>query len=152
MTQEPLPNYGLRPAEPSDVDWLIELRRQTMTSYLEQSGFRLSEDAMKQRVLHHFDDIRIIAFEDREVGMIKVARNAKSWMLIQIQILPESQGRGIGTALLGNLLTDARRHRVPLQLSVLKVNPAKSLYERLGFRVTGETADSYEMLVDSERC
>jgi ribosomal protein S18 acetylase RimI-like enzyme len=59
--------------------------------------------------------------------------------------VPEWQGRSIGRRLVGALLDQARRAGVPVVLSVLKVNPARRLYERLGFRVVGERDRSFEM-------
>ena len=77
--------------------------------------------------------------------MIKVVRNSDCWKLVQFQLLPQYQGRGIGTKLLEELIADAQANRVAITLSVLKVNPARSLYQRLGFRVTADNERSYEM-------
>ena len=60
-------------------------------------------------------------------------------------MLPAYQGRGIGTALIMALVTEANQQRVPLTLQVLKVNPARRLYERLGFVVRDETAMHWPM-------
>jgi ribosomal protein S18 acetylase RimI-like enzyme len=43
------------------------------------------------------------------------------------------------------VLDEARRSGKPVALQVLKVNPARRLYERLGFSVTGENETLYFM-------
>lgn len=53
---------------------------------------------------------------------------------ISIAVVPDSRGRGIGTALLAVLVERARREGFPaLSLSVSPQNPAVRLYERSGF-------------------
>jgi ribosomal protein S18 acetylase RimI-like enzyme len=47
--------------------------------------------------------------------------------------------------LLQELLADAARAQVAVELSVLKANPARLLYERLGFKLIGEDEYEYRM-------
>ncbi|MCW2495938.1 GNAT family N-acetyltransferase [Jatrophihabitans sp.] len=54
--------------------------------------------------------------------------------ILDIAVLPTAQGRGIGTALLTAVLDEAG---TAVQLSVAPDNPARRLYERLGFVVVG---------------
>jgi ribosomal protein S18 acetylase RimI-like enzyme len=55
---------------------------------------------------------------------------------ITIAVREDMRGRGIGSALLDELITQARERRVPaLSLSVEPDNPALRLYERVSFRV-----------------
>ena len=134
-----------RPATPDDVPWLIDLRMVTMAEYIAASGQELSEDDHRARVLTDFEHIRVIELDGAAVGMIKVVRKPDAWQLVQVQVQPDQQGRGIGAKVVGELVTDARGAGVPVTLSVLKVNPAKRLYERLGFSVVCEKPRSFEM-------
>ena len=71
---------------------------------------------------------------ENEVGLQLVLR------LLQLFVLPEHQGRGIGSEVLATVLDEARRAGLPVALQVLKSNPrAKAFYERHGFAVAGET-------------
>lgn len=60
---------------------------------------------------------------------------------LTIAVLPDHRGRGIGTALLTALLDMARTRFAALSLSVSLTNPAKRLYERLGFVEVAAPAD-----------
>lgn len=54
---------------------------------------------------------------------------------LAIATLPEVRGRGVGEALLGALIAEARPHHRAIALSVREGNPAVRLYERFGFVV-----------------
>jgi ribosomal protein S18 acetylase RimI-like enzyme len=65
--------------------------------------------------------------------------------LATVALLPEHQGRGIGTDLVNMVLAEGRRHNLPVRLQVLKVNRARKLYERLGFKAYGESETHVHM-------
>jgi ribosomal protein S18 acetylase RimI-like enzyme len=117
----------------------------TMGPHLAAAGETVSCAEQRARVEQDFECIRVVLADDARIGMTKVVRTPERWRLVQIQLLPEWQGRGIGGRLVGALLEEARRAGVPVVLNVLKVNPARRLYERLGFRVVGERDRSFEM-------
>ena len=59
---------------------------------------------------------------------------------LAIAMLPEYIGKGVGTLLLKHLLEAAKQLYPGVVLSVRATNPAKRLYERMGFVVTGKIA------------
>ena len=119
-----------------------------MASYIRKSGIELSVDDQRARVMQDFCSIRIITLAGADVGMIKVRREADTWHLVQIQLLPRHQGQGIGRRVVSDLVEDAQQKSAAVELSVLKINPAKRLYDSLGFRVISESEHSYEMRID----
>ena len=48
------------------------------------------------------------------------------------------QRRGIGTEVMKRLIGEANESNLAVRLNVVRINPARRLYERLGFRVTHE--------------
>ena len=116
--------YETRPASPKDVRELIKLRKLTMVEHLEASGFELSESAHSNCVLYQFDSTRIVHCNGRDIGMVKVVRGGSIWELIQIQILPACQSRGIATRVIKDLLADGNQNSVRVSLCVLKTNLA----------------------------
>ena len=52
-------------------------------------------------------------------------------------LLPEARGRGIGARLIRRLMEECAAAGRRLTLQVLVTNPAKRLYQRLGFHRTG---------------
>lgn len=59
--------------------------------------------------------------------------------IVNLELSPWLQGEGIGTAILLEAERQAAARAMPVKLQVLKFNPARRLYERLGFYSTGET-------------
>ena len=62
---------------------------------------------------------------------------------MDIALLPEYRGRGIGTALLEELLVEADATGRRVTIHVERFNPARRLYERLGFVEAGDPGGMY---------
>ena len=138
--------YTLRIASLNDVEFLMDLRIETMEEHLQQAGIYLSRDEHKERVLHNFKFAKIIMHQEENIGMIKLLKHSTNYELEQFQIKQEYQGKGIGIEILKGLLKKSELERLPIKLSVLKNNKAQCLYERLGFEKYGEDSNSYFML------
>jgi len=72
-------------------------------------------------------------------GRLYVDRRERAIHIIDIALLPEHRGAGIGTRLLREFQEEARAAGKALSIHVEKFNPALRLYERLGFRAKEET-------------
>jgi ribosomal protein S18 acetylase RimI-like enzyme len=65
-----------------------------------------------------------------------------------IAVAPARRARGVGRALLAALIDAARADGHPaLSLSVSLANPARRLYQSLGFRKVGESGTSWTLLL-----
>lgn len=123
----------LQQAKNTDIPFLQLLRTVTMNDYLQASGLETDEKSQLDRIHYHFDDANIVYHGDKRIGLFKFYFHDLIWHVIQIQILPEYQGKGVGAKLLVNLqkLADDGQQRVIL--SVLKSNPAINLYHKRVF-------------------
>jgi ribosomal protein S18 acetylase RimI-like enzyme len=139
------PRVSLRPATQDDVPFLLTLREQTMDEHFRASGVDVSREQHLERVRVRFECAQIIEHEGRPAGIFKTTRDGLSWELIQIQLAPELQGRGIGERLIRGLMDDARRAGASVSLNVLHANPARRLYERLGFQTLMDAEHMYVM-------
>lgn len=90
-------------------------------------------------------DEHLIVHDGEPVGRMLVQRAGTAILLVDIALLPEWRGIGIGAALLRDLQEEATGAGKPLQLHVRKENPARRLYERLGFAVSGENDTHFAM-------
>jgi ribosomal protein S18 acetylase RimI-like enzyme len=142
-------NLHRRPATHEDIPFLMRLRHQTMDAHVVASGGSPGEDQHRERLMYRFDCAEVLMDGEDAVGLLKVARGASEWKIIQIQIAPQLQGKGVGAALLREIIDEASGAGAETTLSVLKANPARRLYERLGFVIEGE--DEFEYFMRRQR-
>jgi ribosomal protein S18 acetylase RimI-like enzyme len=72
--------------------------------------------------------------DGRPVGRLYLARLPDELRVVDIALLAEHRGRGIGQALMTAVIAEADAASVPVRLHVELWNPAGTWYERLGFR------------------
>ncbi len=87
------------------------------------------------------DDDPAQAAPPQAVGMLWTDCSASAIQLLDIAVLPVWRGQGIGSRCLRVLLDQAAREQRPLRLQVALDNPARRLYQRLGF-VPDNTVDA----------
>jgi len=140
-------SFSLRHAVESDIAFLLDLRIQAMGPHHRAAGVVLSAQEHEQRMRDHFECAEVIEVEGAPVGMLKVLRAGLDWRIMQIQLLPPHQRRGIGGQLVRTVVAEAGSAGASLRLTVMKANPqARRLYERLGFTVVSESAGGFQML------
>lgn len=82
---------------------------------------------------------QIVELDQQPAGRLMVAKSDGAVAtLVDISLLPEHRGGGIGSGLLRELLDQCNQEQTLLRLQVLKTNPAARLYGRLGFLKVGE--------------
>jgi ribosomal protein S18 acetylase RimI-like enzyme len=80
----------------------------------------------------------IVEVDGEPAGRLYVHRGARDIRIMDIALAPAYRGRGIGSGLLRSLIIEAQASARKLSIHVESNNPARGLYERLGFRVAGE--------------
>ncbi|WP_415328731.1 GNAT family N-acetyltransferase [Chryseobacterium sp. MMS23-Vi53] len=138
-------NLQYRKATENDIEFLIDLREKTMSEHYISSNLPATREVHTQRVLYEYDNAKIIIFNDESVGLLKVSRNNETIYIIQLQIDPSLQGKGIGKFILKDMLEEAENTGKTVTLSVLKTNKAQHLYSSLGFVIIDENEHSYFM-------
>jgi GNAT superfamily N-acetyltransferase len=90
-------------------------------------------------------EVEIITSGSEDVGWMQSSIQDEARFLEQIFIDAAFQRRGIGTGIIYRLIDRANRADQPVTLGVVKTNPARHLYERLGFRITHEDDRKFYM-------
>nr|WP_315026874.1 GNAT family N-acetyltransferase [uncultured Chryseobacterium sp.] len=134
-------------ADHTDIDFLLHLRMKTMNPHYETSGLSTDRETTLQRVLYQFEKANIIFLDNQPIGMLKIDRTFTHIEVLQLQIDPDQQGKGLGKKILSDILEEASLAGKTVSLSVLKTNKAQHLYSSLGFQVVGEDERSYFMEV-----
>jgi ribosomal protein S18 acetylase RimI-like enzyme len=139
----------LRAARPEDGPLLHRIYASTRVDELADAPWPdTAKDAfIKQQYLarevgyarsHPQAERLIVEENDTPVGSLWVDRGEDRLLLLDIALLPEHRGRGVGRTLLEGLQREAASRGVPLALQVAKTNRASDLYRRMGFHEIGD--------------
>ncbi|MBN2005355.1 MAG: GNAT family N-acetyltransferase [Anaerolineae bacterium] len=142
-------DFQLRLRYPEDEAFLLQLYASTRIEELrffplteEQKPafialqYRAREQSYRQNYIAAVD--QVILVNGSPVGRFLVQRDAELG-LVDIALLPEYRGQGIGSALIGQLAAEGQRLNRRVWLHVAADNErAKQFYSRLGFRQYAE--------------
>jgi len=140
-------DYQLRPAEAGDSAALYSLHRATMGTYIEDVYGPWNDDVQKafhEAWMEH-KRAQVIEVSGHLVGVVDIEWREDDLHLARIELSPKMQNLGLGAEIIEGLIDlGASRERV-LALDVFDVNPARRLYERLGFKPIGVSGRKVHM-------
>ena len=140
---------SLRPETPEDESFLFDLYATTRdyemnlipwTESQKRAFLNQQCSAQLRHYRQHYSDasFQIIVLNQIRAGLIYVHRTQREICLVDISLMREYRGAGIGTRLTEQLLREAETNAKKVSLHVEVMNPARRLYERLGFRVVDD--------------
>jgi GNAT superfamily N-acetyltransferase len=136
----------LRTIAPEDEPFLLRLYSSTRVEELaqvpwqpgQQEAFlRMQYTAQRAHYREHYPDpdFSVILRDGEPVGRLYVHRQREEIRIVDISLLPEHRGQGVGTRLLRVLIEESRQTGKPVRIHVERMSPALGLYQRLGFRL-----------------
>jgi GNAT superfamily N-acetyltransferase len=125
-----------RDEELRQVGW-IDAQKKAFTDWQSQQQER-------HYALHYPDAERLVIERDVPIGRIYVHTSAEV-RLMEMTLLPGFRNQGIGTSLMNAFLAYADQLGRPASLHVEPFNPARRMYERMGFDVV-ESRGIYEYM------
>lgn len=144
-----------RPATPADDGFLAALFASTRGDLL-QAGLAPGEHAALLELQWHAQQAgyrdehpgavdEIVELYGGRVGRLLVDWEEEQVTVVDVALLPAWRGEGICTALLEDVKRGAAERGLPVVLHVASGNPARRLYERLGFTEVAEIGVYTEM-------
>ena len=145
------PAIQLRSGRADDLGFAAFVYLRAMGPHL-QRAVDLDAEQQAALLMAHWNvaEIRIIMAAGREVGWVQAAPAEAAVFVRNICIDPQWQRLGIGGAVMRLIIDGAASRGDAVTLGVAKGNPARRLYERLGFRITHEDAHHDYMRRDAE--
>jgi len=136
----------LRDAIQNDASFVNALTRDVMTPYVNKTW---DDEASREYYFKinafKIASTQIISEHGEPVGRISLSESKNEITIDAIHLVLGVQGRGIGSALLKQVIGEAKsKNKIPA-LIVLKSNPAITLYKRLGFVIIRETTERFFM-------
>ena len=135
----------LRPALAKDFDFCARLYFSGMEETIRTLKLNMAAQAANLRARWKAPEVQIITSDGTDVGWMQSSIQDHALYLEQIFIDTAFQRHGIGTEIISGLIEQATRSGQPVTLGVVKTNPARRLYERLGFRLTHEDDRKFYM-------
>jgi GNAT superfamily N-acetyltransferase len=147
----------LRPIGEEDMEFLYRVYYSTRveelamiadwTDAMKEAFVRQQFNAQHAWYQEHYTGARfdVVLVDGTPAGRLYVHRREKEIRLVDITLLPDFRGRGLGSDILAALLAESESSGKPLTIHVEKFNPAMRLYRRLGFH-TLEDRGPYELL------
>jgi GNAT superfamily N-acetyltransferase len=141
---------AFRPCLEEDLPFLADLYASTRAEEVAQTGWpaeaqRAFLDQQFGAQHHHYRlhypdaDWLLIEHDNAPVGRVYIAERDGMLRLIDIALLPARRGGGVGTAIMTDLIRQAEGLGLGIIIHVERYNPARRLYDRLGFRFAADT-------------
>lgn len=138
-------NASLRPEAPEDKAFLYRLYASTRAEEMKlvpwdesqkETFLRMQFEAQTTHYHRYYPNASfdVIMLEAQAIGRLCVHRADDEILVIDIALLPQYRGAGIGGALMKDVLSEAAEQVKPVRIHVERENPAMRLYTRLGFR------------------
>ena len=80
------------------------------------------------------EDFMVVDLDGSPIGRLYLVRSEKEIEIIDIALMPELRRQGLGRQLLQEVLDEAARDGKVVTIYVEHFNPARHLYDRLGFQ------------------
>lgn len=146
----------LRPATPTDRDFLLkvytdsradELAATQWTPEQIQTFCQSQFEAQDAHYRQHYPTCEFLIIEKNgtPIGRLYIDRRPEEIRVVDIALRSTERGQGVGTHLMQSILDEAAAKGLPVQIHVERANPARHLYDRLGFR-TVEEGEVYDLL------
>jgi ribosomal protein S18 acetylase RimI-like enzyme len=146
----------LRPETVPDREFLYQLYASTRLPEMAMTGWdkgqiesflRMQFDLQHSQYLqnHPAASFDIICINGMPAGRLYVDRGNKQILIIDISLLPDFKGQGVGGRILRDLVDEADAKGLVMSLHVEVNNPVRTFYTRLGFREMEQRGMYYSM-------
>ena len=145
------PAFALRPASETDFDFARCLYLGSMQPLLTALD-AWDADEIETAFRGYFipAEIQVVTLGGKDVGWVQVSNTPDVLSLDQVHLIEAIRVRGIGTAQNQRIIAAARNQGRNVTLSLVRGNPALTLYRRLGFRRTSEDDTKIHMRYDTD--
>lgn len=140
----------LRPAGESDHDFLLAVYASTRDAEMAMVPWSKDqkEAFVKMQFLaqtehyaaqHPAARHEIICRDGEPAGRLYLERRTDAFHILDITVLPEHRGAGIGSFILGQVYDEAQASGKPVTIYVESFSPSLQLFRKLGFGTVSET-------------
>lgn len=128
-------HYSTRPAQEHDFEFLYQLKKAAEFDAV-KAVFGWDEKIQQEIHQQEWQQAKptIIEIDGRAVGSYLLEQHSDHLYVGRFFLLPELHGKGVGSQVLKQVITEAQMLNLPIKLCYLQGNRVGSLYERFGFK------------------
>lgn len=136
-----------RPATAADFDYLWALHSESLRESIDRV-YGWEDEWQANYFQERFDPPtrQIILYDQKPAGALGLEWQEKALYIAYIAISQDYRGQGLGSTIIKAIIRRGSEAGLPVTLNVLRGNPAKKLYERLGFEVIAEEETRFLMI------
>lgn len=135
-------NYALKKALIAHKETIYQIKKSSVFSYVDNI-WGWDEEYQKKDFDSDFSNLeqfQIIEISGKISGFVQTYEHDDTVELVEIHLIPEMQGKGIGSHIINSILEKAKSESKIVRLGCFKENHgAKKLYLKLGFIQTEQT-------------
>jgi ribosomal protein S18 acetylase RimI-like enzyme len=151
------PPISLRPAQKSDEPFFYEVFKSVRAPEFAVLGLHPEQlemligqqyEARTGSYEAQFPDSgnSVVLSGDAPIGQFWVFRTPEEFLVVDIALMPDHRGSGVGATLMKQFMAEADAARVPVRVTVASNNPGSlRFHQRLGFRIISEEPMYYTM-------
>ena len=141
--------YNMMHYKDEYYDFVYDVKKNAYIKYVEEYWEAWNEENQRKFYEDFINQVKadawIIQLNGKDIGFYNgLTLKDGAYEVGNICIIPEYQGKGIGTQVLKDILELHKEQDIRIQY--FKINPVGKLYERLGFIPNGETKYHYQMI------
>jgi ribosomal protein S18 acetylase RimI-like enzyme len=138
--------FQLVDGKTSDGEWLFNLYQEAMLSCIEAT-WGWDDEFQSNGFSNNLKptDWKIIRNGNERIGGFVLKESSGHLWLEMIILKPSYQQKGVGRSVMSHIQGIAKEKSLPLRLSVIKANPVKPFYLKLGFCQYDEDDSFYKM-------
>ncbi len=133
--------YNLRVCTKDDIYFIFELKKLCLKWYIDKI-YGWDDLTQLNKTKEEFDKLyqymKIIIVDGKDIGITTFIKRDNFYNIGLLMIHPDYQNKKIATNILNNYISIAKNDNKRLVLKTYKYNPARRLYERLGFKIYDE--------------
>ena len=140
-----------RKCEYDDCEFILGLKELCLKWYIEIIygwDINVQRQKTKEELESHKDDMRIMIHDNKDIGVTTFYEENGEYVVGLIMVHPDCQNLGIGSRIINSYIDIARKEKKRILIKTYKLNPAKNLYERLGFKIYKEDTTHVYLEID----
>lgn len=147
----------MRPVNETDDSFLYDVVSSTVRNQFKKMGgdIQIMEPLLRIQYENQTREYRkrfpqashlIVTINNVDAGRIYLDRNSEEIRILDVTLLPEYRGKGLGAFILKMLEEEAAQNQLPIRIYVEEGNPSLRLFRRLGYQFQGKYGEVHNLL------